>query len=276
MRHPDTTARRLFPLFEPAHLVTYSEVPNAAMLELGMRNYWDGYFAGRAAPLGIAPAEVVDAVFYNFAPGEVARHVPWVWGITTPEEAYAARMRGCVRALRIVLGDDLADSPGLARAADLLVQAGTSAPIHGRALYAGLCTMPVPDEPVARLYHGATLLREHRGDGHIAALLTEGIGGLESHVLLALAMDLPAHRFGRIHHLPRPQIDAVVDGMRERGLVGADGWLTTAGREVKARVEARTDALAAAPWEALSPEELEELVAVLAPIATALDASDYE
>ncbi len=276
MRHPETTARRLFPLFEPVHLVTYSEVPNAAMLELGMRNYWDGYFAGRAAPLGLAPAEVVHAVFYNFAPGEVARHIPWVWKITTPEAAFAARMRGCVAALRIVLGDELADSAGLARAADLATRAAVSAPTEGRALYAGLTALPVPDEPVARLYHAATLLREHRGDGHIAALLTEGIGGLEAHVLLALAMDLPAAQFGRIHHLPRPQIDAVVDGMRDRGLVGADGWLTDAGRETRARVEARTDALAAAPWEALDADELEELVAALTPIATRLEESDYD
>src|SRR3982751_3827091 len=79
MRHPQAKVHRMFELVEPIATVTFSEVPNEAFLALGMRNYWDGYFAGRAAPLGVAPAGVVHAVFYNFAEGEVARHIPWVW-----------------------------------------------------------------------------------------------------------------------------------------------------------------------------------------------------
>ena len=93
-------------------------------------------------------------------------------------------------------------------------------------MYAALRALPVPDEVVARLFHAASLLREHRGDGHIAALMTEGVGGLEAHVLLALDMDMPAEKFGRIHHLPAAQLAAVIDGMRDRGLIGDDGWLS--------------------------------------------------
>ncbi len=215
---------------------------------------------------------MVDALFYNFAPGEVARHIPAVWDTTTPEAAIAARRAGCVHALRRILGDDV-DSPGFARAADLLVEAATSAPYEGRAMYAALRTLPVPDEVVARMFHAASLLREHRGDGHIAALMVEGIGGLEAHVLLALDMDMPAERFGRIHHLPAAQIAAVVDGMRDRGLIGDDGWLSGSGREVKQRVEALTDDLAAAPYEILEPGELAELEATLEPIAARLVAA---
>jgi DNA-binding transcriptional ArsR family regulator len=124
-----------------------------------------GYFAGRAAPLGRVPAEVVHAIFYNFADGEVCRHIPRVWDTATPEE------------------------------------------------------------PVARLWHAATLLREHRGDGHIAALVTEGIGGTQAHVLHALSGGIPAEKFGRVRHLPAVRLAAVVDGMRARGLIGAwGGW----------------------------------------------------
>ena len=94
MAHPQVKVHRMFELVEPIGTVTFSEVPNEAFLALGMRNYWDGYFAGRAAPLGLVPAGVVHAVFYNFADGEVARHIPWVWGRTTPEEAIAVRERG--------------------------------------------------------------------------------------------------------------------------------------------------------------------------------------
>ncbi len=80
MPHPRATTCRMFELVEPIATVSFSKGPTDAFLALGMRNYWDGYFAGRAAPLGMAPAEVVHAIFYNFADGEVARHIPWVWG----------------------------------------------------------------------------------------------------------------------------------------------------------------------------------------------------
>ena len=177
-------ARRMFELVEPIGVIPYSaDEPNEAMFALGFTNYWDTYFAGRAAPLGLVPAEVVDALFYNFAPGEVARHIPKVWRTTTPEAAIAARQTGCVKALRRILGDHV-DSPAFARAAELLTKAATSAPFEGRPMYAALRAIPIPDDVVARLFHAASLLREHRGDGHIAALMIEGVGGLEAHVLL--------------------------------------------------------------------------------------------
>ncbi|WP_285549054.1 SCO6745 family protein [Actinoplanes regularis] len=258
----------MFELVEPIAAVTFSEIPNEAFLALGMRNYWDGYFAGRAAPLGPAPAAVVHAVFYNFADGEVARHIPWVWGKTTPQEAIAVRERGSAAALRQVLGE-LADSPALVRVADLATRAAVSAPIEGRALYAGLRDLDVPEEPVARLWHAATLLREHRGDGHNAALLAHGIGGTEAHVLLALSLGMRPEEFGRVHHLPTEQLAAVVDGLRGRGLVDTAGGFTDAGRQTRDRIEALTDELAAPAYEVLSADELDELITGLEPLATA-------
>ena len=198
----NSMARRMFELVEPIGLIPYSaDEPNEAMFSLGFTDYWDTYFAGRAAPLGLVPAEVVDALFYNFAPGEVARHIPKVWRITTPEAAIAARQAGCVKALRRILGDHV-DSPVFTRAAELLLEAATSAPYEGRPMYAALRAIPIPDDVVARLFRAASLLREHRGDGHIAALTIEGVGGLEAHALFALDMGTPAAQFGRIHHLP--------------------------------------------------------------------------
>jgi len=267
---PNSIARRMFELVEPIGVIPYSaDEPNEAMFALGFTNYWDTYFAGRAAPLGLVPAEVVDALFYNFAPGEVARHIPKVWRTTTPELAIAARQAGCVNALRRILGDRV-DSPAFARAAELLIKAAISAPWEGRPMYAALLAIPIPDEVVARLFHAASLLREHRGDGHIAALMIEGVGGLEAHVLLALDMDMPAEKFGRIHHLPPAQLAAVIDGMRDRGLIGDDGWLSDQGRTVKQRVESLTDHLAAKPYESLEPGELDELIDALEPLTTLL------
>jgi hypothetical protein len=263
----------MFELVEPIGVIPYSaDEPNEAMFALGFTNYWDTYFAGRAAPLGSVPAEVVDALFYNFAPGEVARHIPKVWRITTPEAAIAARQRGCVKTLRRILGDHV-DSPAFSRVADLLIEAAISAPVEGRPMYAALRAIPIPDDVVARVFHGASLLREHRGDGHIAALMVEGIGGLESHVLVALEMGMPAERFGRIHHLPAPQLAAVIDGLRDRGLVGEDGWFSERGRAVKQRVESLTDQLAAKPYEGLEADEREELMNALEPLASLLVAA---
>jgi hypothetical protein len=266
-------ARRMFELVEPIGVVPYStHEPNEAMFALGLTNYWDTYFAGRAAPLGLATAEVVDALFYNFAPGEVAGHIPKVWRTTTPEAAIAARRCGCGHALRRILGDRV-DTPAFARAADLLLKAATSAPSEGRPMYAALRALPVPDDAVGRLFHAASLLREHRGDGHIAALMAAGVGGLEAHVLLALDMGMPAEKFGRIHHLPAAQVAEVVDGMRRRDLIGDDGWLSESGRAVKQRVEALTDDLAAKPYECLKPYELDELMVSLEPLAALLRAA---
>src|ERR1700753_3497024 len=124
----NSMARRMFELVEPIGVIPYSaDEPNEAMFALGFTNYWDTYFAGRAAPLGLAAAEVVDALFYNFAPGEVARHIPKVWRTTTPELAIAAPQAGWSQALRRLLGSR-GGEPAFARATDRLTTAAVSAP----------------------------------------------------------------------------------------------------------------------------------------------------
>ncbi|MER6248915.1 SCO6745 family protein [Streptomyces griseorubiginosus] len=268
-------ARRMFELMEPICLVTFmAEECNQELAALGHRTYWDGYFASRAAPLGRVAAQVVHAAFYNFAEGEVARHLPRAWEKIPPGASVAARERGSAASLRRILGAELAGSPGLARAADLATKAATSAPTQGRVMYAGMRTLAVPADPVARLWHSATMLREHRGDGHIAALVGARIGGTEAHILSALDMGIhPPQSFGRVHHLPEERLAAVMDGLRERGLVGADGRFTDAGRAVKQHIEAVTDELAAPPYEALSSGELGELIAELEPITVKLVAA---
>lgn len=214
------------------------------------------------------------ALFYNFGPGEVARHIPFVWTLMTPEQALAARERGSVAALRLALGE-LADSPDIGRAADLAERAAFSPPTEGRALYAGLRALPVPEEPLARLWHVLTLLREHRGDGHIAALVAEGVGGLEAHMLLAIdwGMEEP-EKFGRIHHLPKHLLAEVLGGLQERGWVTEAKSFTAEGRAVKHRVEDLTDALAAPAYDVLAETETEELIALLEPLHAAVEAAD--
>lgn len=270
----DSVARRLKELFVPIHEVAYmADEPNEEMEALGYEGYWPGYFASRSAPLGRVPAEVVDALFYNFVPGEVAACIPSVWEVATPEAVLAARQRGCVAALRRILGA-LADSPAIARAAELATRAAFSAPMEGRLLYAGLRSLPVPEEPLDRLWHSATLLREHRGDGHLIALVAAGIDGQEAHVLQALFMGMKPRDFGRLDPLTDDQLDAVVDGLRRRGLVGADGWFTPAGQKLRTDIEDLTDALAAPAYTCLEPHEIDELTTTLTPAATKLNAAN--
>ena len=141
-------------------------------------------------------------------------------------------------------------------------------------MYAGLRTLPMPEEPVARLWHAANMVREHRGDGHIAALVSERIGGTGAHVLSALATGIyPAESFGRIHHLPKARLSEVMNGLRDRGLLDASGRFTDAGRATKGRIESLTDALAEAPYDELEPVELDDLITLLEPIATRLEAT---
>ena len=261
----------MFELVEPIGLIPYTaDEPNEAMFALGFTDYWDTYFAGRAAPLGSSvPSEVVHALFYSFAPGEVARHIPKIWSTTTPDAAIAARRYGSAKALRRILGD-LVDTSAFTRALELLTGAATSAPLDGRPMYAALRALPLPEDPVVRLFHAASLLREHRGDGHIAALLAEGIGGLEAHVLSALDLGVPAPAFGRLHHLPSAQLSGVIEAMKARGLVRDEATLTPAGRRAKDRVEEVTDDLARVPFEVLTTAEQDELMTALEPLAREL------
>ncbi|TDD45105.1 MarR family transcriptional regulator [Kribbella antibiotica] len=265
-------------LLEPLHLVTYMcDAPNEAMAAIGFDDgqYWPLYFAGRAAPLGQVPAAVVDAIFFNFAPGMAEEFYTGVWDVATPAEALAAREAGSVKALRGILGS-LADSPAIARAADLALRLAFDAPLEGRPLYAGLRTIAVPTEPLARLWHAATLLREHRGDGHNAALVAAGINGQEAHVFAALDGGMTPRAYGRLDPLTDAQLEAVVAGLRERGLVGADDRFTALGRELKDRIEEQTDLAAAPAYASLTADELDQFIADLKPLAARIETVGYD
>src|SRR5664279_754521 len=155
----ETTARRLWQLLEPIHAVVYfSPEPLAALRAAGYKGFWMGYFANRAAPLGPAGPELVQALFYNFTAERVSRALPTAWSFAGPDVALQARLVGSEAALRRQLSD-LAEGPEVAHAAELAWKAAASAPVEGRALYAANRALPEPAEPLAKLWHAATLLR---------------------------------------------------------------------------------------------------------------------
>jgi hypothetical protein len=257
-------ARRMWTLFEPVHVVTYfSPEARAAFEAAGLRGFWRGYFAGRAAPLGAVSAAPVTAAFFNFAPAMVSRALPGVWDLVTPRDALAARSAGAVAALRRLLGEDPA---GLGAAADGLLRAADGLDCAGRVLAAANAALPAPAEPAARLWHAATLLREHRGDGHFAALVAADIDGCEA-VVLRAGLDLSREQLQPARGWTDEQWDQAAARLAGRGWLDEDGRATPAGATARQAVEDATDRAAARPWARLGPAATAELAGLLAPIA---------
>jgi hypothetical protein len=256
--------RRMWSLFEPVHVVTYfAPAAAAAFQAAGLRGYWRGYFAGRAAPLGAVGAGPVVAAFFGFAPGMVARALPDVWSRISPADALVARADGARAALETVLGD--AD---LGEVAELLASAAQAAELPGRVLAGANADLPWPTEAVDRLWHAATILREHRGDGHVAALLTAGLDGCES---LAWRVALHGGNLRAVFQQARgwtdPEWEAATGRLRDRGWVAADGTATEVGWAAFRDVEAVTDRLAAGPWQQLGGAATERCAELLEPLA---------
>ena len=293
------TARSMWTLFEPIHAVTYfAPEARAVFEEAGLRGFWRGYFAGRAAPLGPAGAAVVTASFFNFAPTFVARAIPAVWDLITPEDALRTRLAGAEAGLRGLLAGREAEAEV---AADLLWQAIGELDFSGRVLAAANAALPVADggspgggspgggspgggspgggspgggspgggsAALARLWQAATLLREHRGDGHFAALAAADIDGCEA-VALRCCIDLRREDIQPVRGWSDEQWDNTLAGLADRGWVGADGQLTNAGQAAHGAVENATDWAAARPWARLGADATAELAGVLTPLAKA-------
>ncbi|MGV0874067.1 SCO6745 family protein [Mycolicibacterium sp. XJ879] len=260
-------ARRFFDRIEPVHAVTYfAPEARAALDGLGFKGFWMGYFAARSAPFGIVPPQVVTAAFYNFAPLRVARALPAAWDVATPADALRVRREAAVAALR---RNGVADDENVRQAAELAAKAARSAPLDGRALFAANAALDWPDEPLAKLWHAATLLREQRGDGHIAVLAACGISGREANVLHAAAGRVPKEMIMRSRDYDDEQWRLYSDRLARRGLLDGDE-LTAAGRELKAHIEDTTDRLALSALEALTDDEVETLFRALTPITRAV------
>ncbi|MER7888655.1 hypothetical protein ABTX15_02390 [Micromonospora sp. NPDC094482] len=250
--------------YEPVHAVTYFHPRARSAFEaVGLRGYWRGYFAGRAAPLGPTEAAPVIAAFFTFAPPMVTRALPAVWRLATPQEALRARLTGAVQALAEFTYE--LPEEHLTEAADLLEAAAGAADNAGRVLGAANAALPAGEYPLARLWQAATTLREHRGDGHIAALVAADLDPVEA-LTWRVALDIPAqHLLGR--GWTEEQWAAARDRLRSRGWLTPDGEPTERGRVGFQAVEDATDAAAARPWQALGADRTDRLRELLEPVA---------
>lgn len=268
MRRQPALARRFFDRYEPVHAVTYfAPEARAALDALGYRGFWMGYFAARSAPLGAAPREVVSAIFYNFAPERVAKALPAAWEIAGPQVALQARQESAVAALRRY---GLDADENIRVAAELAGRAARDAPLDARPLFAANLALPWPDDPLSALWQATTLLREQRGDAHVAVLAAAGISGRESNVLHAAAGNVSRDYIARTRDYDETSWRQHEQRLAGRGLLDDNGTLTAAGRELKNHIELTTDTLALSALDALSDDEVETLFGALTPITRAV------
>ncbi|MBJ7453261.1 MAG: hypothetical protein JHC71_14440, partial [Blastococcus sp.] len=230
------------------------------------------YFAGRSAAMGPVGAGTVIATFYNFSPSLVARTIPAAWTLATPEQVLAARLDAARASLTRLLGES-ASSDEIAELGELLREATTVLTPEGRALYAGHADLPWPEEPLLVLWHGATLLREHRGDGHVAALLHSGLSGIEALVThTAMGRGFTPEAAKATRGWSEEEWADAVQALADRGLVD-DAGLTEEGAELRARLEVHTDALSADPWLFLGPERTARVIEIAKELSRTLVAN---
>ncbi|HXW46085.1 MAG TPA: hypothetical protein VEL03_14960 [Streptosporangiaceae bacterium] len=257
-----------------ASVIFLAAEADAAYAAAGLPRGPMGYFAGRAAPMGPVPAEVVIATFYNFQPDLVRSCIPAAWSYADPVTILAHRLPAVDAALRRILGDAAVSGPEVAEAAALARIAAEACQPEGRALFAGHASLPWPVEPHLALWHALTLLREHRGDGHLMALQAAGYSGCEALVMHAAIGEVSASLVATRAWSPQ-QWQEAVDSLRGRGLLDADGAATEAGRAHREAVEHQTDLLSIAPLEALGEMGALRLRESIRPMSIAIAADIY-
>ncbi|WP_327327274.1 hypothetical protein OG735_35715 [Streptomyces sp. NBC_01210] len=258
---PARAGRRCHNALNPMHSTVYfSPDFTKELAQLGVEDASAAYFAGRGAAMGAVGPGAVAAAFYNFNHELIARHLPAVWDTATPEAVLEARLRAVDSTLRRLLGDEVVASKELAEAAELALRAAEAGTRHARPLYAAHADLPVPEEPHLAYWHAATLLREHRGDAHLVALLSaelDPVEALVSHTATGKGMAprwILATRGWR-----RADWEAAEGRLRERGLLDGEGELTEAGAALRTDLEEHTDRLDRAPYEHLGAEGTERL-----------------
>ncbi len=270
-----TVSRQMHKTLEPVHAMVYfaPEGPEeyaAVGLDIPA-NRGHAYFPARAACMGAVTPEVVLATFYNFSAVAVQFGMAGAWERATPEAVLAARYRVADRALRRLCGS-LLDSPDVAAAADLAVAALAGCRPEGRTLYAATAGVPFPDGPPHLvLWHALTVLREYRGDGHIAALTCQGLSGLQAAVVHAATGDLwDPEMLRKTRVYSKEEWAAACDDLRVRGWLDDTFGLTETGRAHRQGVEDQTDALALGPWELLGEDDCRRLRHLVRPLTEAV------
>ena len=268
-------ARRMWKALEPFHAITYfAPETRQATDALGLKGGWMSYFGCRAAPLGAVGPEIVSSVFYNFHPAMVARSLPDAWTYATPAQLLDARLGAVDNAVRRLSGtppyQTVWSSGVFGRAAELARRAAELAPTAGRVLAAANAALEWPTEPHLALWHATTILRESRGDGHVAALVAAGLSPCQALVTISAAGGPAKEVFQLNRRWSDDEWAAASDDLRDRGLLDAAGALTPDGVALRQQVEDTTDALADQGWRALGDSAAAELYELVHPLSAVL------
>jgi hypothetical protein len=265
-------ARQVWHLIETIHAVTYfADECRRANADVGLKGFWMGYFASRAAPMGEVAPGVVTATFFNFHEDMVNRAIPDAWSYATANDVLDARQASAASVLRRLVPniEDVADA-----VLTLLWRVLDAAEPGGRPLFAANRELEDPDDLVAELWQAMTSMREHRGDGHVACLTSEGVGGCESHVLFAATEGTPPELLQQSRGWSPEEWAESARFLRQAGLLDAEGEATERAYRLREQLERRTDELAVVPYGALTDEQRDRLLEVLAPPAHAIVKSD--
>ncbi|MDX6200374.1 MAG: hypothetical protein QOJ79_3525 [Actinomycetota bacterium] len=267
----DSTTSREMHKLEPLHTMVYfAAEAREEYAAFGLDNQATQYFPARAAALGVVPWQVVQATFFGFSPFAVEIGMTGVWDRVSPIDLIAARYRAVDRALRR-MGGELSDDPALKEAVDLYRTATVDLPREGRPLYAAHAALPWPDETLLALWHGQTLAREFRGDGHLAVLLARGVSAPQSLVLNGAYVGRGMTDFLKQSRAwSEEQWSEAVAQLTQRGLVAADGSLTAEGQAFRRAIEDETDALALPMWQRIGEDGCSRLREIVLPLVRAV------
>lgn len=240
------------------------------------RDDWsERYFAFRSAPLGRATADTVIATYFNFAPRRIRRYVPSVWDIAEPDVVLDVLMD----TVHDSMGDALTSFTGSPELLELgaLLSAASAAAFErpeGRPLFAGIASIPWPDDAPSQIWLGMHALREFRGDGHVAALASRGLTGLEALVLHAGTGVFPADRLRASRDWTQPEWDACVETLRARGLITRDEvLLSDEGKAYREAIETQTDELTMPAYLGIGEQGVLRILELAPPIVAAAAAA---
>jgi hypothetical protein len=240
--------RRLRDAIEPIATICYwSEPAYDAYAALGL-DFLQGYVWSRGCVLGEPDGGVVAAAFGVFEPGLIGQLYDAARATAGLADIRAARETGAVTALRTVLGapEQVAEVTGALR------RAAEAVDMAGRTLFAGLAGLPWPADELGQLWHACAMLRELRGDSHLAACVAAGLTGLEANILTELQVGWPLHSYTATRGWPPEAMNLATISLRERGLIGDDA-LTGAGASLRADIEEATDRQLAPARDAIGP-----------------------
>ena len=245
----------------------------AAGADVGLKGFWMNYFATRVAPLGPVPPEVVESLFFYYAPARVHRAIPDAWSFAAPADILEARYRSIGAALQRELGD-AHDGRHIGEALDIVRSAVAEAETMGRTLGAAWCSLDWPDEPHVALWHGCTVLRELRSGSHLIALAAAGLDGCEAVVSQVAVDEAPEVWIEEEAGWSADEATAARVRLRERGWVDDVGWATETGRAARAAIETMTDELDRRHWHVLGPDACDALLGAMAPLNERLPKDD--